>query len=83
MQAYFRKTILPDSYFYLMIPIICAFRNYSTKTRQKYIVSFYITLIEDTYTKIAPKINDRDEREYEKYIRNILMGLEAIAEGID
>jgi hypothetical protein len=75
MQAFFRKTVLPDSYYYLMLPVLCAFRSYATKTREKFLASFYITLFQQTYLYVVPKINERDERDYERYMRNILDGL--------
>ena len=78
-----RKTVLPESHFYLMIPILSAFRNYHTKTREKYLVSFLITFIEQVYSKVVPKIYERDEREYERLIRNMTDGIVAISNMID
>lgn len=45
MSSFFKKTVLPESYYYLMLPVLCVFRNYATKTREKFMGSFYITLI--------------------------------------
>ncbi|CDW76254.1 UNKNOWN [Stylonychia lemnae] len=83
VQAHLRKTVLPESYFYLMIPILTVFRNFHTKMRQKYLVSFLITYIEQIYSKVVPKIYERDEREYERLVRNMTEGIVAIAGIID
>ena len=45
MQAFFRKTVLPETYYYLMIPILTVFRGYISKFREKYLASFYVTFI--------------------------------------
>lgn len=83
VQAHLRKTVLPETHFYLILPILCVFRNFQTKMREKYLVSFFITFLEQIYAKTVPKIYDRDEREYEKLIRNMIEGVTAIADMID
>jgi len=80
VQAHLRKTVLPETHFYLIIPILCAFRNFQIKSREKYLVSFFITLMEQIYPKVVPKLYDRDEREYQVYIKNIIEGVQAITE---
>ena len=66
-----------------MMPILCVFRNFHTKIREKYLVSFFLTFMESVYNKVVPKIYDRDEREYEKMIRNMSEGIVAITQSID
>eukprot|EP00347_Sterkiella_histriomuscorum_P021263 403334621 len=83
IQAHIRKTVLPEAYFYIMMPILCVFRNFHTKIREKYLVSFFLTFMENVYNKVVPKIYDRDEREYEKMIRNMSQGIVAITQSID
>ena len=46
VQAHLRKTVLPESYFYIMIPILSVFRNFHTKMREKYLASFLITFLD-------------------------------------
>jgi len=36
---------MQDFHYYLLIPILYAFKSYRTYTRAKYMVSFYITLL--------------------------------------
>lgn len=40
-------------------------------------------MIEQVYSQAVPRVNERDSRDYEKFIRNVIMGLEGIMEGID
>ena len=75
IQAHLRKTVMPENYFYMMIPILCVFRNFQTKTREKYLVSFFLTFLDQIYSKCVPKLDARDEREYEVFIRNLTSGI--------
>lgn len=49
----------------------------------KYLASFYITLMQETYAKCAPKINERDAREYEKQIDFNIQSVLALMTEID
>ena len=83
LQAHLRKTVLPETHFYLMMPVLSAFRNFQTKAREKHLVSFMVTLLEQVHPKVAPKLSDRDERAYEVYIRNVIEGVCAAADQVD
>lgn len=60
------------------MPILCVFRTFHTKMREKYLVSFFVTFLETVYNKVVPKVYERDEREYEKMTRNMNDGICAI-----
>jgi len=64
VQAYLRKTVMSETYFYLMVPILTTFKNYRLKSREKYIASFYLTLVTQVHEKVVPKLNERDETDY-------------------
>lgn len=81
-QAYFRKVVLPENMFYLMVPILHVFRNYRNKAREKYIAGYYISLM-NAFSETAPQVNPRNERDYENYINKLLSGLEVILKSID
>ena len=69
MQAFLRKTVMPDYLFYLMVPMLTVFRNHRSKGREKFLASFYITMHEQVYIESVTKFNERDETEYENFIR--------------
>lgn len=69
--AAYLNTYLQDFHYYMLFPLLHAFKSYRTYTRAKMLISFYITVLR-TRMLIVDEVDDRDAAAYETYINYII-----------